>query len=156
MMDTYIICQRLVIHEGLRLQPYFCSKKKLTIGVGRCLETNPLTNEEERVLGDWRHGITKCGAMYLLKNDVNKIIKELRSKISFFKTLDDERQYALIDMAFNIGIAGLLRFKKMLEALKNKDYRTASKECLNSKYAKDVGKRAERIANTIATGVFVL
>ena len=46
MIDMYEICQRLIAHEGLRLQPYFCSKKKLTIGVGRCLETNPLTAEE--------------------------------------------------------------------------------------------------------------
>ena len=155
-MDMYIICQRLVMHEGLRLQPYFCSKKKLTIGVGRCLDTNPITAEEERVIGDWRHGITKCSAMYLLQNDVNKTIKELKSKLKFFKTLDDERQYALIDMAFNLGVSGLLRFKKMLEALKNKEYQKAASECLNSKYAKDVGNRAVRIANIIATGGFKL
>ena len=156
MMDMYIICQRLVMHEGLRLQPYFCSKKKLTIGVGRCLDTNPITAEEERGVGDWRHGITKCSAMYLLQNDVNNIIKELKSKLKFFKNLDDERQYALIDMAFNLGISGLLRFKKMLDALKNKEYQKAAGECLNSKYAQDVGNRAVRIANTIATGSFKL
>ena len=42
----------------------------------------------------------------------------------------------------------------MLQALKNKNYKQAAKECLNSQYAKEVGKRAERIANTIASGVF--
>ena len=57
-------------------------------------------------------------------------------------------------MAFNLGIYGLLNFKKMLKALKNKNYKQAAKECLNSQYAKEVGKRAERIANTIASGVF--
>lgn len=156
MIDIYTICQRLLIHEGLRLQPYYCSKKKLTIGVGRCIETNPFTAEEEKVIGDWRHGITKCSAMYLLQNDVKRIYKELKTKIIFFKELDDERQYALIDMAFNLGVSGLLRFNKMLEAIKNKKYHQASKECLDSKYAKDVGIRAKRIANTIATGVFKL
>ena len=156
MIDMYIVCQRLLAHEGLRLQPYFCSKNKLTIGVGRCVETNPITSEEEKVIGDWRHGITKCSAMYLLQNDVKRIYKELKSNLKFFKDLDGERQYALIDMAFNLGISGLLRFSKMLDAIKRKDYYTASKECLASKYAKDVGKRAQRIADTIATGVFKL
>lgn len=156
MIDMYTVCQRLVIHEGLRLQPYYCSKNKLTIGVGRCIETNPFTAEEEKVIGDWRHGISKCSAMYLLQNDVKKIYKELKLKLKFFKDLDGERQYALIDMAFNLGVFGLLRFSKMLEALKNKEYFLASKECLNSKYAKDVGERANRIANIIATGVYKL
>ena len=156
MIDMYQVCQRLIIHEGLRLQPYFCSKNKLTIGVGRCIETNPFTSEEERVIGDWRHGITKCSAMYLLQNDVKKIYKELKSQLNFFKDLDSERQYALIDMAFNLGVTGLLRFSKMLNALKNKNYIQASKECLDSKYAKEVSKRANRIANTLLTGVFQL
>lgn len=156
MLDIYTICQRLIIHEGLRLQPYFCSKKKLTIGVGRCLDTNPLTSEEEKTVGDWRHGITKCSAMYLLRNDIKKVYKELKKELSFFIDLDSERQYALIDMAFNLGILGLLRFKKMLKAMEKGDFKTASKECLSSKYAKDVGTRAIRIANTIETGIFRL
>ena len=156
MIDMYIVCQRLMIHEGLRLQPYYCSKKKLTIGVGRCIETNPFTAEEEKVIGDWRHGITKCSAIYLLQNDVKKIYKELKSNLKFFKDLDGERQYALIDMAFNLGVSGLMRFSKMLDAIKRENYYEASKECLDSKYAKDVGIRAKRIAETIATGVFKL
>ena len=154
MIDTYVVCQRLLIHEGLRLQPYFCSKKKLTIGVGRCLDTNPLTAEEEKVVGDWRHGITKCSAMYLLRNDIKRIYKELKKELPYFADLDSERQYALIDMAFNLGVYGLLRFKKMLKAIEKGDFKTASKECLDSKYAKEVGVRALRIAKTIENGVF--
>ena len=156
MIDMYNVCQRLVVHEGLRLQPYFCSKNKLTIGVGRCIDTNPLTAEEERVVGDWKHGISKCSAMYLLRNDVKRIYKDLKKELSFFNSLDQERQYALIDMAFNIGVWGLLGFKKMLNAIEKGNYKLAAKECLNSKYAKDVGIRAIRIANTIETGVFSL
>lgn len=154
MINLYVVSQRLILHEGLRLQPYRCSKGKLTIGVGRCIDTNPFTKEEEKVIGDWQHGITQGMATYLLYNDIKKIYGALKKEISFFKDLDSERQYALIDMAFNLGIYGLLNFKKMLKALKNKNYKQAAKECLNSQYAKEVGKRAERIANTIASGVF--
>ncbi len=154
MIDMYTVCQRLILHEGLRLQPYFCSKNKLTIGVGRCVQTNPITAEEEKVIGDWQHGITKCSAMYLLRNDIKRIYKELKKELKFFPDLDSERQYALIDMGFNMGTLGLLQFKKMLKAIECGNYQLAAKECLNSKYAKEVGQRALRIADTLATGEF--
>lgn len=156
MINLYTVSQRLIIHEGLRLQPYRCSKGKLTIGVGRCLDTNPLTVEEEKVVGDWQHGISRCSAIYLLRNDIKKTYTALKKQLDFFQNLDGERQYALIDMAFNLGINGVLKFRKMLNALKRHDYKTAAKECLASEYAKDVGTRAKRIADVIASGEFKL
>lgn len=154
MIDINGICQRLVMHEGIRLQPYFCTKGKQTIGIGRNLDDNPITAEEERVIGDWRSGITKEAAFYLLRHDINRVMAECREQIPFWKQLDDERQYALIDMAFNLGIGGLLKFKKMLSFMGVGNYRQAAVECLASKYAKDTGRRAERIAKTIETGRF--
>ena len=50
MLDIYEISQRLILHEGLRLQPYRCIKGRLTIGVGRNLDSNPLSSEEKSVL----------------------------------------------------------------------------------------------------------
>lgn len=154
MMDMYELSQRIAMHEGLRLQPYFCKKGKLTIGVGRCLETNPLTLEEQKAVGDWKHGITKNAAMYLLKNDLEQICRQLNKRLKFFAALDDERQYALIDMGFNLGVSGLLKFKKMLGHMQCGNFDGAARECLNSKYAATVGARAKRIADTIKTGVF--
>ena len=43
--------QRLILNEGISLNPYYCSSHKLTIGVGRCLDTNPLSSEEISVIG---------------------------------------------------------------------------------------------------------
>ena len=156
MIDLYTVSQRLKIHEGLRLQPYRCTKGKLTIGVGRNLDDNPLTPEEEKVVGDWRHGITKAAAMYLLRNDIKSVYRDLKRYLPFFKELDEERQYALIDMAFNLGVVGLLRFQKMLTAIACGNYEQAADECLNSRYAKITGRRAERIAEVIRHGVFKL
>lgn len=154
MIDMQEAIKRLILHEGLRLKPYKCPAGYLTIGVGRNVETNPITEEEKKVIGDWDHGITENGAKYLLKNDIIKAHKNCKKYIDFYKDLDDERQYALLDMCFNLGIIGLLKFRKMLFAMEIGDYRGASKECLNSKYAKEVGKRAVRIAKTIEKGVF--
>ena len=154
MIDMGTAVQRLCIHEGIRLSPYKCSEGYLTIGVGRNLITNPITEEEKKVVGDWQHGITKNAAFYLLRNDIKRVEQECREHIPFWKQLDDERQYALLDMAFNLGIRGLLQFKKMLSDIGIGNYRGAAKECLNSNYAKQVGKRAERIAKAIETGRF--
>ena len=154
MIDKYEICQRLLLHEGLRLQPYRCSKGKLTIGIGRNIDDNPFTDAELKVIGDWKHGITTQAAFYLLRNDIDCLEKELQRKINFWHNLSDERQYALLDIAFNIGVCGLLKFKKMLAWLWMGNFEQAAIECLNSKYAKDTGHRAKRIATLIRTENF--
>lgn len=154
MIDMNEKVQRLVMHEGIRLMPYYCTKGKQTIGVGRNLDDNPLTEEEKRVCGDWEKGITKQAAFYLLRHDIERTEKECRKKIAIYDALDDERQYALLDMAFNMGVAGVLKFKKMLIAMACGYFEDAAAECLDSKYAKETGQRAKRIAETIRTGKF--
>ena len=146
--------ERLKRHEGLSLMPYRCPAGYLTIGYGHNLVTNPITEDEKRVLGDWAHGITQNGAVFLLRNDIYRTCQECKKAFPFWTSLDPERQYAVLDMAFNMGIHKLLKFKKMLAALEMGDYQGAAKEVLNSKYAKDVGMRAKRIARTIEKGEF--
>ena len=149
------IQKRLMFHEGCVDHVYTCPAGFKTIGIGRNLETNPLTPKEKEVVKDLNK-ISVEQALFLLRNDVKRCVKELSSNISFFYQLDDERQYALLDMCFNMGIKRLLGFKRMLNAMLIGDYRGAAKECLMSKYAKDVGKRAQRIARLIETGVWVI
>lgn len=156
MISTREAMDRLVLHEGLVLKPYRCPAGYLTIGVGRNLDTNPLTPEESRACGDYKHGITKNAAMLLLKNDIERLSETLGKKVLFWPYLSDERQYALLDMAFNLGINGLFQFKKMLGCMSVADFKGAAKECLDSKYAKDVGQRAKRISTLIETGKWVL
>lgn len=154
MIDIGEITQRLVMHEGLRLQPYRCTRGYLTIGVGRNLDSNPPTAEEQRVIGDWRSGITKNAAFFLLRNDIKRVVNECKKAFPFFKELDDERQYALIDMTFQMGVNRVKGFQKMLAALACGNYETAAAECLASNYARQTPARAERIAKTIKTGRF--
>lgn len=154
MLSNDEIIQRLVFHEGCKLMPYRCSRGYLTIGVGRNLETNPLTNEELKVCGDYKHGITKNAAFYLLRNDIKRVTEECLERFPFWKQLDDERKYALIDMAFQLGIGGVLKFKNMLKAMGVGNYKEAAEHCLDSKYAQQTPNRAKRIAKTIECGRF--
>lgn len=125
---------QLKIDEGFRSRPYRCTAGKLTIGYGRNIEDV---------------GITENEALFMLREDIKKTKKELYDKLPFFESLSDSRQEALINMAFNLGVNGLLKFKKTLDYISKGQFVEASKEVLNSKWANQVGKRAERISKQI-------
>lgn len=154
MFDMNEWCNRLILHEGMVLKPYRCPMGKLTIGVGRNLDDNPLSSEELRALGDYKHGITENGAKMLLRNDILRCYEQLKKHIAGFEELDPDRQYALLDMCFQLGFKGLKKFRKMLKAIEKKDFIWASFECLTSDYAKQTPKRARRVAQAIKIGKF--
>ena len=145
-------CHRLIEHEGMKLMPYRCSEGKLTIGVGRCLDANPLTFNEKIALGDYKHGITVNGAKMLLRNDIMRCFENLKIIIRNFEELDEERQYALLDMCFQMGGNGLKKFKNMIKYIERGNYDMAAFECLHSKYAKQTPKRAKKIAFVLKFG----
>jgi lysozyme len=143
--------ERLTFHEGMKLTPYKCAAGKTTIGVGHNCEAREFTDEEKKAIGDWQKGITKNMALMILRNDMEICLKDLR-KLGFWYYLDDERRYALLDMCFQLGFQGLSKFKKMLEAIRVKNYSEAYKQCLDSDYARQTPARANRIAKLIRTG----
>ena len=152
MISDDVIIQRLVVNEGIRYQPYKCPAGHLTIGVGRNLETNPLTSEEKRVCGDYMHGITKEQCYYLLRNDIARVKEELTDNLPWWQNLDKERQFVLIDMCFNMGIKKLLGFNNTLRYLSTGFYKQAASNLRESLYYRQVTKRAERNARCIETG----
>lgn len=122
---------QLVRHEGLRLKPYRDTVGKLTIGVGRNLDDVGITEDE---------------AGQLLDNDVTRAYHELVRAVPSFGSLDEDRQHVLLDMAFNLGVPRLLEFKKMLAAVESRDFDQAAAEMLDSRWARQVGRRAETLA----------
>ena len=135
-MDKMI--EQLVDHEGLELHPYEDSLGILTIGVGR--------NLEER-------GISEDEAFYLLGNDIEIIWDELIKQHPIVEDLDDQRQMILLDMAFNMGVPRLGKFKKMWAAIEDGDMIEASKQALDYRWADQVGRRAERLAERLTSGL---
>jgi lysozyme len=129
--------QQLYRDEGVRLKPYKDSEGLLTIGVGRCLD---------------RVGISMGESELMLDNDISRATAEVITHIPWSHELDEIRRAVLTNMAFNVGVAGLLKFERMLAALKARDYETAAKEMLDSKWRKQVGPRADRLAKQMVTG----
>ncbi len=130
------IKKQILKHEGLRLKPYKCTAGKLTIGVGRNLEDN---------------GISEKEAMLMLHNDLMVVLADL-NQFDWFLALDEIRQRVVIDMRFNLGPKGFREFKKMIKALKNKDYEKAAEEMINSKWYTQVNVRSKTLVKMMLTG----
>lgn len=130
------LTKQLIIDEGMRLKPYRDTVGKLTIGVGRNLDDNGISEDE---------------ALVMLKNDIDQAFDEL-SQFDWFNSLKPVKQDALVNMCFNLGLPRLLSFKRMIAALEAGDYQTAADEALDSKWAVQVGERANRIAEVIRNG----
>jgi lysozyme len=126
----------LIRDEGLRLRPYRCTAGKLTIGVGRNLDDV---------------GISQKEAMEMLKNDIEKISNDGRIR-NIIEGHNSVRQNVMLNMAFNLGIEGLLKFKNMLSAFAKRDYRETAKEMQNSVWFEQVGVRAVRLQNQMLKG----
>ena len=138
-MNKTKLAEQLKKHEGLRLKPYTDTVGKLTLGIGRNLEDKGITEQE---------------ALFMLNNDVNYFYTNLSKILPWLSSIDDARQNVLVNMAFNLGVSGLLSFKNMLEECKNQQYNFASIEMLDSKWAKQVGYRAEELAEQMRTGEY--
>jgi len=129
---------QLIEHEGLRLDMYRDSVGIRTIGVGRNLEHVGLRTEAE--------------ARYLLRSDIVAIRSELERSVPWVGDLDEVRQRVVMDMAFNLGVAGLRRFEKTLRLVANGHYGRAAQEMLRSRWADQVGQRAKTLSKMMATG----
>lgn len=137
MVDRDAMVRQLRLHEGERLKPYRDTVGKLTIGIGRNLDDR---------------GISSGESAYLLANDIQGVEIEVQRSLPWVARLDEVRQRVLVDMAFNMGIVGLLNFKRTLAAIEAGQYQQAATMMLDSKWAKQVGQRAERLSRMMATG----
>ena len=151
---------KLIAHEGLRLQVYKDTLGIDTIGIGRNLEDRGITQEEL----DWmdipsmdavyEYGITEADAMYLAKNDVQIVEEELVRAHPCVEELDAVRQLVLMDMAFNMGVPRLRKFQKMWNAVHEKKFDIAAKEMLDSRWAVQVKSRSTKLAHAMHHGEF--
>lgn len=124
-------------HEGLRLKPYKCTAGRTTIGYGRNLDDV---------------GISQSEADMLLQSDLACAYSNVNKIFPKFNNLSEARQGVLCDMIFNMGMDGLLKFKNFIAAINSGNYPVAVKEMLDSLWAKQVGDRANELANIMQRG----
>jgi lysozyme len=155
--DRARLAASLLKHEAYRAAPYKCPAGRWTVGIGHNLEANPLTASQWKRLLDAGHiaiSLSQAGAGILVTEEADKLEKELARELDFWNVLNDARQNVLCEMAFNLGLPGLLQFKQTLFAIRSGQYDIAADRMLASKWAGQVGKRAQTLAQQMRSGVF--
>ncbi|GLQ31635.1 glycoside hydrolase family protein [Litoribrevibacter albus] len=124
-------------HEGVRSTVYTCPAGKLTIGVGRNLEDRGLLESE---------------IDFLLENDIAECIRSARQLVISFDQLNDVRQEVILNMIFNLGASRFSKFVKTIVAINDGFFEKAAAEMLDSRWATQVGDRAQELAERMRTG----
>ncbi len=126
------------LHNGNHA-PYQCPAGYTTIGYGRNIQTNGISeNEAER----------------MLMNDLAGSVTLLEKHVPSWENHNEARQAVLIDMCFNMGWPTLSRFKRMFAALDKGDYEKASVEMMDSDWYRQVKVRGRKLVATMKTGVW--
>lgn len=141
-------------HEGARrnadgnLVAYRCAAGALTVGYGHNLDANPVPEL------DPGSPLSEPQAEQLLIRDVTRTRRAIASVLPWAENLTAPRYAVLVNMAFNLGLAGLLEFKSTLAFVRVGDFRNAAKNMLKSKWASQVGTRATELAEQMETGTW--
>ena len=135
--------------EGFMEFPYYCPANFLTQGYGRNLEVHPLSEEEKAELASDGSVSEEVAERWAIK-ELYECEEKLNSNIIYQKQ-SDVRKAVLLDMCFNIGYTGLMKFKKMWFALGNKDYAEASRQMKDSAWYTQVGNRSKRNVEIMAS-----
>lgn len=138
-MNREKLASQLTVDEGRRALVYIDTVGKLTGGVGRNLTDRPFFDDEIALM---------------LKNDIDLAEKDLDRFIPWWRQLSEARQNVLANMCFNLGIKRLQQFVNMLDHARAGRYDGAAAEMLDSKWAKQVGDRARRLAELMRKGEF--
>ena len=134
-MNMQAVYDLIMAHEGLKLKPYKCSANKLTIGIGRNLEDNGITEEEAR---------------FMFENDLAKCIKDLHVVFpNQFQTFPEPIQKVLMDMRFQLGPGRFRGFKKMIRAVEQGDLQEMIVQMKNSQWYRQVPNRANDLIKLV-------
>ena len=132
--------EMLIKHEAEVNHAYEDSEGYLTIGVGRLID--------KRKGG----GISHEEAMYLLNNDVAKVINACRQEFEWFPLLSENRKIVVANMVFNLGMYNFKAFKKTIIYIEQGLFAQAAVEMLDSKWATQVGRRATELSKLMRDG----
>lgn len=144
------LADRLLAHEGLRLQVYDDATGAY-IRPGTRVVGNP-TIGIGTLIGPGG-GITEAEAHYLLQNRINIAVAGVKQLVPDMRALNDARFDVLVEMAFQMGVAGLAKFENTLQAVRDKRWADAAVGMLASTWALQTPKRAQALAAIMRTGV---
>jgi lysozyme len=143
-MDRDKLVKELILDEGYIYEIYKDHLGYLTFGVGHLV-----LNTDEEYGKEVGTPVSEKRILECLNNDVDIVCEELDRNLYWWKELDDNKQRVMVNMCFNLGYPRLSKFKKFLAAMEVHDFETAAIEMMDSKWANQVGLRAERLKKRV-------
>ena len=128
------IIEQLKIHEGYKPKVYKCTAGVDTIGIGFAIKDLELSEDVCELI---------------LKEKLQALEERFEDKFDWFKTSPIEVRNVMLYMAYQLGFRGFCKFKKTLSYLENAEWESASKEMLDSKWAKQTPNRANELSEII-------
>jgi len=149
------------LDEGDKSAPYLDTLKRWSFGRGRCLETAPLTGPEWKALLDRGYitvSLSPAGSALLEARQLAAIAATLEHDYDFWPKLNDARQNALVELAYQIGVAGELAFHDMIAAIRvavvDNNWVPVATAALQSDWARETPVRAKIVVTQLCTGQF--
>ena len=128
------IINSIKAHEGYEPMVYQCTEGHDTIGVGFKVDDLFLS---EKV----------CDL--ILEEKLNELIPQIERKLSWFRYAQDEVKLVIVNMCYQMGLSGVLKFKRALAAMEIKNWEMAADEMLDSLWARQTSRRANELADLI-------
>ena len=135
--------QQLIRDEGSVSHAYEDSLGFTTIGVGRLIDARR------------GGGLRDSEIDFLLHNDIEEKTAQVLAALPWASKLSETRRAVLINMAFQLGVGGLLKFKRALGSIEAGQYSEAAMEMVDSLWAQQTPERAKRLAKQMLTGEWV-
>ena len=122
--------------EGFRAHAYLDTLGVLTIGYGFAIKDLDLDEDI---------------AEEILLRKVKNLAQRVQNKFDWFNTAPDVIKEVVVEMCYQLGLKGFSKFKKTISYLEKENYLEASKEMLDSKWAKQTPNRAKKLSNIVAS-----
>lgn len=141
-----MVARVLDFEEGFSAVPYLCSEGYVTIGLGTKLHSQKGLNP-----ADFTLTVTREIAYLMLEREVAHVRNRIRAgrNGATFNVQPLAVQHILLSMAYQMGYSGVSAFKKMWKALEDNDYDEASRQALDSRWARQTPERANRHAEVL-------
>ncbi len=141
------LSELIELEEGFRKRAYLCSEGYPTIGLGTKI------GPKGADLSNYTLTVNRAIAEAMMQKELANAEVEL-SRCQWFLGLDLDRSKIIMSMCYQMGVSGVFKFKNMIAAIERKDWARASREALDSKWARQTPERANRHAQVLLTGHF--
>ena len=130
------LIDNIKLSEGFRSKVYKCTEGYDTIGFGFAIKDLHLDEDI---------------ATMILERKIQDLKLKVQQKFPFIDDLPEDIQDVIIEMCFQLGVTGFSRFKRTIGYFKEKDFKSASKEMLDSKWAIQTPNRAKKLSNIVSS-----